>query len=567
MIRALRVRNLATIEELALELGPGLHVVTGETGAGKSVLLGAITALGGRRISAEAVRTGAESATVEAILEGEAILARARELGLAEDGDSELLVQRTIAADGRGKVFVNGRLATVSVLRELTGDFLEVVSQGEHQRLLRPETQGELLDRYGRLEPLADEVAQAHRGWRAIAGELHERRARAGELARREDQLRFECEQIDQADLRRGELEELETERARLAHVDRLGQAVAAALGALDADGGARDSLGTARVALEPASGLDATLADPLTALERAAVELAEAVRSLERYASGLEADPARLDAVERRLEEIRRLQTRYGPTVDEILAHRDRARAELERIGGGETRTAELEGDLVRAAGALEESARRLGSARREVAAHLAERVQAELAGLDLGRARFEIAFGPIPAKTDEGWEPPCGPSGFERPELLLAANPGEPPRRLRDAASGGELARLLLAIRNALRDADAGRVLLFDEVDAGVGGRTASRVGERLRALARHHQVLCVTHLPQVAALGHGQFRVAKEVRGGRTRTRVLPLDAEARVEEIARMAGGGRVTETARAHARELLNPRSDTSSGGM
>jgi len=550
------VRNLVTIESLELELGPGLTVVTGETGAGKSVLLGAIALLSGQRVGAELLRAGAADASVEALLRSPALLARARELGLAGEDDEELLVTRTLAREGRGKVFVNGKLATVALLAELVGEALEITSQGEHQRLLRPEAQAGLLDAYAELGGAAGEVADLYRRWRELAGAIAARRRDREAIARREDQLRYEIDQIDRAAPTAGELEEIGAEHSRLAHVDRLAQASALALECLDGDDGLREKLGTARAVLRGLAELDAELAEPEAALERARLELDEASHSLSRYATRLEADPERLARVEQRIAELRRLLTRYGATLEDVLAHRDRAREELGGLAGGDERTAELERELLAVAEQLDGRSRALSDARRAAARRLERAVASELSELELGRAKLQVAFEPLAAKGADGLDPPSGPSGRERAVFLLAANPGEAPGRLRDAASGGELSRLLLALRNVLRDADSGGLLLFDEIDAGLGGRTAVRVGERLRALAGRNQVICITHLPQLAALGDAHHRVVKSVRAGRTTTRIELLEGESRVDELARM-GGGRVTDAARAHARELLS----------
>ncbi len=559
MIRYLRVRNLAVIDELELELEPGLNVITGETGAGKSVLLGAIAALSGRRISSESVRSGADAATVEAIFEGQPLLEHARELGLASEDDSELLVVRRVPREGRGKVHVNGRLSTVSLLGELLADALEVVSQGEHLRLLRPEVQARLLDEYGELGPRVEPVTTLHARWYALAREIHSRRASMQERARREDQLRFELEQIESVAPEPGEIDALETEHTRLAHVDRLTQESGAALQLLDSDAGVRERLAQAQARLRTALELDRSLGDAGESLERARLELDETSSALERYLASLDSDPASLERVETRLAELRRLQARYGPSVDEILAYRDRIREEVEQLGGGEARTAELESEQAEQAQALSAAAGELEKARRQVAAELEAQMQRELRGVDLRRAAFSVAFEPLSAKTREGWEAPCGPQGRERPSFWLAPNPGEEPRRLRDAASGGELARLLLALRNVLREQEGGGVLLFDEIDAGVSGRTAHRIGERLRALAgrQQHQVVCITHLPQIAALAGAHYRVGKRMRRGRTLTGVERVEGDVRVDEIARMLAGGRVASAARTHARALLS----------
>ncbi|HTO52023.1 MAG TPA: DNA repair protein RecN [Myxococcota bacterium] len=556
MIATLRVRNLVTIEELELELGAGLTVVTGETGAGKSLLLGAIALLSGQRVGSEIVRAGAKEAQVEAILRSPALLGRARALGVAAEDEDELLVSRTISREGRGRVFLNGRLATVSLLAELMADALEITSQGEHQRLLRAEAQAELLDAFASLEPAAREVAELHADWRERALAIQARRRDREALARREDQLRFELEQIDRAKPRPNELDELGVELRRLGHADRLAQAANRALESLDADGGVREQLAAARAKLRAVCDLDPALAQPEAALQRAALELDEASQLLERYAQSLESDPHKLARVEERLGELRRLQTRYGNAIEDILAHRERAAAELESLSGGEERTAELERELAGAAESLEAKARALSRARESAARALEKAVTSELGALELKRARFQVVLEPLEAKSADGLTPPSGPSGRERAAFLLAANPGENAGKLRDAASGGELSRLLLALRNALRDADQGRVLLFDEIDAGLGGQTARRVGERLHSLAGKNQVICITHLPQIAALGDLHHSVVKDVRKSRTETRISVLDGAARIDEIARMSGG-QLTDAARAHARELLS----------
>jgi DNA repair protein RecN (Recombination protein N) len=559
LIRTLRVRNLAVIEELELELGPGLNVLTGETGAGKSVLLSAIALLCGRRVSAEAIRSGETDASVHAILDSPVLLARAKQLGLASDDDEELLVVRSLSREGRGRVHVNGGPATIALLAELMADALEVASQGEHQRLLRPDVQTELLDAYAGIEAEVASLGDLYAEWRRTSEQLHERLLRGEERARRADQLRFEIEQIEAAAPRPGELDELEQERARLGYADRLAGHAAAAAEALERDGGVREELARARSEVESAARLDPSLEPIAEGIERARVEAEEAALEIERYRSALESDPARLEYVEGRLGELGRLQSRYGPTIEAILEYRDRARDEFEDLDGGEQRIAELERARAEAGAELERAASGLGRARRAAAEQLQAEVESELRALELGRAEFRVRLEALRSKTAEGEAAPSGPRGQERAAFLLAANAGEEPRRLRDAASGGELSRLLLALRNVLRDADGGRVLLFDEIDAGVGGRTANRVGERLRRLGGAHQILCITHLPQVAALAQTHYAVYKRTRAGRTRTGVEPLRDEARVEEIARMSAGGRVTDAARAHARELLSAR--------
>ncbi len=556
MIRALRVQNLAVIDELDLELSPGLNVFTGETGAGKSVLLSAVSLLTGRRASSEIVRTGADAARVESIWDLPQLAARADELGLTTSED-ELLIARSVPAEGRGKVYVNGKLATAAVLADLVEDSIEIISQGAHLKLLQPESQANLLDEFGSLRPLVKEVTEHFESFVKLSKEIHQRHVQASELARREDHLRFEVEQIDEVDPRPDELEALEAEHGRLAHMDRLVRESDEMLAELDADGSVVERAQRLLRRAEQLAEVDPAWISIRQTLERGHLELLEARESVERYISSLEVEPDRFQQVENRLAEISKLQRRYGTDVESILKYRDDAKAELENIGGGEARTAELESQRLQLADALDAAASKLSRARHEVAKDLVLGVNRELGALDLKRAEFRVQFDAISGKTADGEAAPSAARGRERPVFELIANPGEEPRRLRDAASGGELARLLLALRNVLRDSGGRRVLIFDEVDAGISGATAAKVGERLRRLARHHQVLCITHLPQIAALAEEHFRVAKKVRKGRTETTVVRLEPDARVDEIARMASAGQITDVAREHARELLS----------
>ncbi|MFQ5696804.1 MAG: DNA repair protein RecN, partial [Myxococcota bacterium] len=320
--------------------------------------------------------------------------------------------------------------------------------------------------------------------------------------------------------------------------------------------GGLRERLGEVTASLREAAAIDPQLEGAAAALQRAGVELDETAAVLGAYLVDLEVDPERLEAIEARLDALERLSSRYGDRIAEILAYRDRARERLEELGGGASGTDALERRREALARELSEAARTLSKRRREAALELQASCAEELQALDLAGAELRIVFDPAPPRTPDGLEAPCGPGGRERARFSLSANPGEDAHSLRGAASGGELSRLLLALRNALRSTEVGRTLLFDEVDAGIGGRTARRVGDRLRALSQRHQVVCVTHLPQIAALGEAHWVVRKRRHGGRTRTHLERVEGDARVSEIARMSARGRVTEAGRAHARELL-----------
>ncbi len=559
MIELLRIENLAVVERTELAFGPGLNVVTGETGAGKSIVLGALALLAGARASASVVREGAEEAVVEAIFRTQTLPALEAELerrGLAAT-DHELVVRRTLARGGRSRAQIAGQLVPVALLAELFTGLLEISSQHESQGLLRPETHGLLLDAFGDGLPQRDAVRQGAAAVRALDEELAGLRKAAAERARRQDFLAFQTREIDEAKLRPGERAQLAAERTRLAHAERLQGESAAALtlltgeGARDESPGASSLLAEATRRIEGAARLDPGLEEIATRLRAARAELDDLAHDVERYGQGLAADPARLGALEERLALLERLCRKYGPGEEDVLAFREQAAHELEALAGAESREGALADERVRAVAELAARMAALSKLRKKAARTLAAALEAALQPLMEG-ARIEVALEPV--SPPDGL--PCGPGGAEAAELRFAASAGELARPLRRVASGGELSRVFLALKNVLRRGAPGMVLVFDEVDAGIGGRVADRVGRALAELAGTHQVLCITHLPQIAARGATQFRVEKEDQGGRAVTRVRRLDAAARVEEIARMAGGETVSEATRRHARELL-----------
>jgi len=563
LIETLRIRGLAIVDQVELEFGAGLCALTGETGAGKSIVLGALALLAGGRAESGAVREGSDEAVVEAVFQTSRLPELEAELalrGLALEGH-ELVVRRSVAKGGRSRAFVSGQLVPVATLAELFAGRLEISSQHDSQSLRRPEVHGLLLDRRGGLLALREAVAAGVARLRALEAELARLRDEARELARRQDFLAFQVQEIDAARLVPAELEALRGERSRLAHADRLREEGAAALALLSGDPardgapGAADLLGEAARRVAAMARLDPALEPQAARLEGLAAESRDAAQELERAAEGIDADPARLAGVEERLAAVDRLRRKYGGTPEEILRFRDEAAAELARLEGSSAHEAELEKERELALAALERDALALSRGRAKASRALGRAVEAQLRELAMPQARFEVALEPAPAP--EGL--PCGPAGREAPEFRISANPGEPLRALRRVASGGELSRCFLALRNALRESDAGMVLVFDEVDAGVGGETADRVGRSLAELAAHHQVLCITHLPQIAARADLHFCVSKRVERGRSVTRVGAVAGEDRVEEIARMAGGESVGDATRRHARDLLARR--------
>jgi len=556
LIESLRIESLAVVEAVLLELGPGLQVVTGETGAGKSLILGAVALLAGARASAEIVRPGAAEARVEAVIRTERLPGLAAELRARgfEVEDGAVVVERAVSASGRSRARIAGTLVPVAALAELFGPRLEISSQHESQALLRPESHGRLLDAFGGHAALRERVEARARAARALDEELAALRREAEERARREDFLAYQVREIDEAELGAGELEAARAERGRLLHAERLREEASAAAALLagdpDADQpGAQGLVAEALRRLHAMSALDPGVAESAERLRAAELELADLGRDASRYAESIEADPGRLAALEERLRLLERLQKKYGATEAEILAFRDAAAAELAALGDTDARIEKLAAERSAEAAALARDAEALSLARRKAARALEREVEAALPPLAMKGARFRVALEPL--APPEGL--PCGPSGAESPEFLFSANADLEPRPLRRVASGGELSRVFLALKGALRRADPGTALVFDEVDAGIGGGVADRVGAALADLAESHQVLCITHLPQVAARGR-QHLVVRKGRSGAVS--VERVDGEARVEEIARMAGGKTVGEATRRHARELL-----------
>jgi DNA repair protein RecN (Recombination protein N) len=539
MIELLRIEQLALVDRVELEFGPGLNVVTGETGAGKSVVLGALGLLAGARTSAGAIREGADQAAVEAVFRTDRLPeleAELAERGLPVD-DHELVVRRTLARSGRSRAQVGGCLVPISALAELFAGRIEISSQHQSQALLRPEIQSRVLDEFGGLRERGARIRSGVSALRARAEEITHLRGDAEERARREDFLAFQVGEIDEARLEVDEVERISAEHGRLVHAERLRSE---AYGAV------------ARLTGDPAR-FDATLAPLAERLWVAQTDLGDAAAELERYAAGVEADPARLAWLEERIAQIERLRRKYGATTEEILAYRDRAARDLASLAGSDDRLRKLESEREAEFARVAREAAALGKGRRRAAKKLAALVEEALAELAMPAARFEAVFQPVEPAPGI----PCGPKGAEAPEFRFSANTGEPPRSLRQVASGGELSRVFLALKNVLRRADAGMVLVFDEVDAAIGGRVADRVGAALGELGGDHQVLCITHLPQIAARGQCHFQVAKFEAGGRTEITVDLLDRERRVEEIARMAGGEVISEATRRHARSLLS----------
>ena len=539
MIRFLSIRDLAVIDHLELELDAGLNVLTGETGAGKSIVVGALALLRGGRASSELVRTGADQAVVEAAAE-------------TPDG-RERVLRREVSAHGRSRAFIDDRLVSTSSLRALGAEFLDLHGQHEHQALLDPTSHLDLLDRYAHLGTVRDDVRARFTTWRQASGDLDRVRKHTANQEERADMVMFQLREIDDADPSEGEDEALAAQQQILANADRLHQLAAKSYAELyEGDGAALDALARVWKRVGELATLDPAFTVHLDAQGAIASQLEELAYALRPYASGVDTSPERLQAVEDRLARLERLKRRYGPTLREVVSRREQLRMEAAEFEGGTEREEGLRAQVVVARDAYLDIATTLSPPRRSHAPMLARTLAHGLAALAMERTRFEVVFDE-PATEEERWSD----RGLDQAEFYFSANPGEDLKPLARVASGGELSRVMLALRTTVTSPEtSGKTLVFDEVDAGIGGAAAERIGAKLRTLADRYQVLCVTHLPQIAAYGTSHYRVTKSVRNGRTTTDVTRLDEDTRASEIARMMTGTRVSSTVLQSARELL-----------
>lgn len=556
MLRELRIENLLLIERAELRLEPGLNAITGETGAGKTVLAHSLDLLLGGRPRSGIVRPGAEEAWVEGCFELPAALRAdpdfAELLDRVPEGEEEVVLARRLSAAGRSSAFIAGRAAAAADLQALGSRMLAFYGQHEHRKLALASVQGEILDRYAGEEhlDLRARYRDAHAQVGSLERELSALREREGARERDLDLLRFELAEIEEFAPDPDEQAGLLAERDRLRGVEGLREGAGAALAAIAGDGeegGAGALVAAAGGSLDRASGLDDELDRLRSRVAEIAVELADAGGELRGYLESLEADPERLEWVEARLAALERLLRKHGGSVEAVLEHGERCRAEIDRLSGADERAAAVAAELAGRERLRADLGAELSAARAEAAPGLERAVAAELGELAMDGARLEVGL----VERAGGF----AASGREAVELRVATNPGMPLAPLREAASGGELSRLMLALAGLGHGGEAG-TLVFDEIDAGVGGKVARRVGERLRALGCERQVLCITHLPQVASLAAAHFRVEKTTAGEGTTATVERVGGEALVAEIVRMLGAEEDDEAADRHARELL-----------
>ena len=547
MIRFLSISHLAVIDKLELEFAPGLNVLTGETGAGKSILVGAVGLLVGGRASADLVRTGEEAASVQAVFE-------------KSDG-TEVIVRREVSSQGRSRAFVDGALVTSAALRDAAGSLVDLHGQHEHQVLLDPAAHIDLLDEFAGLTPEREGVAAAFRTWQQVSDERARLATAEQQKASRAEFLAFQLSEIDKAAPQPGEDEELATTRIVLANADRLQRLCDEAYTTLyEGDEAALPALAIVWKKVGELAALDPKFASYVDAREAVKSQLEDLAFFLRSYSQNIDASPARLQEIEDRLALLERLKRKHGPSLANVIDKAASLRRELHEIEHATERAAELDAALATARDAYRRIAGDLSSRRRAAAKEFSRALEKALADLAMAKTRCEVRFAPGSSNGDG--EARWSERGLDEAEFYISPNPGEDVRPLARIASGGELSRIMLALKTLASTDAPGKTLIFDEVDAGIGGAVADVVGARLRLLGERFQVLCITHLPQIAAYGSTHYRIEKVVRGGRTSTSVARVDGVDREEEIARMIGGADVSATVLAGAREMIEAKANT-----
>jgi DNA repair protein RecN (Recombination protein N) len=568
VLRELSIRNFAIIDDLSISLDKGLTVLTGETGAGKSIIINAVNLILGSRASPELIRTSEEAAELEALFEvpAESPGARtAREQGI--DLSDGLLVRRIIQRNCRHKIYINGRLATTQILSSINSHLASIAGQHAHQSLLKPDYHLLVLDQSAGLVRLREEVAGCYQQMLPLIRRLATLRRDLAEQSERRELLEFQYKEIQQAKIVPGEDQELEQELQRLKHAERLNETVGRCVDRLyGADGALVEHLTGIGRELQVLSKIDQALGSLKERVDSVSFELEDIANELRSYLQGIVFDSDRLEAVGLRLDTLQRLKRKYGGSLESVLAHGKEMEEGLKRVSSLPEEMVETETRLTGLFERLTGLCQELSEKRKEAAAYFARKVQEELASLGMPKTRFDVEFKGVP--VDEHSDPHLvlGNTGIEatgvdRVEFLIAPNVGEDLRPLAQIASGGELSRIILALKAILATKESVETLIFDEVDAGIGGGVAEMVGEKLASLARFHQVICITHLPQIARFGKHHFKIAKGVHRGRTRTTMTLLEGEARVKEMARMLAGVEISKKAMAHAREMIQARGE------
>ncbi|HUG17085.1 MAG TPA: DNA repair protein RecN [Thermomicrobiales bacterium] len=573
MLLELTIRNFAVIRDTRIEFGPGLNALTGETGAGKSIVIDALGAVLGARASAELVRGGATAAYIEALFDVAALPDRDQldalleSIGIELDPTEPLILSREVAASGRSTARVAGRSVTAAMLAAIGQLLIDIHGQSDHLSLLRAPAQLALLDRFAGNADVRELLGDQYRAWQIARARVHEHAERQRDAAHRLDLLRFQSVELEQAAVRQREDDELEAERIVLVHADRLLRNASQAQAELsgDSDGtltesSALDRLRAAEALIDDITTLDPSVAQLLERARDALVAAEDVVASLRSYVDGLEIDPRRLEVVDERLNLLRGLKRKYGPELDDVLAYAESVQSELEAMEADTQDIEALRSAEHAARSALQSTARELSSRRRESATVLARQVERSIAELNMGNASFDVRFETSPdasgVEATDGTRVAIDASGYDRVAFMLAANAGDETRPLARVASGGETARLMLALKSILSESDETPVLVFDEVDVGVGGRSGQVVGEKLWRLTDHHQAIVISHLAQIAAFADHHLVLVKSEAGGRSETIARTVNGPERIEELAAMFDGLPPTPESRANAVALL-----------
>ncbi|MGH7801627.1 MAG: DNA repair protein RecN [Thermodesulfobacteriota bacterium] len=549
MLLELTLRNFAIIDELTVSFGEGLNILTGETGAGKSIIVDAINLILGEKASSDLIKSEREGALIEALFDigkKKELKDKLSSLGFESNGD-EVVIKRVISRSGRSRVYINGSIATFNLLEQIVEGLVDIFSQHEHQTLLKEERHLGVLDEFGVLKSLTERVSDLYHKTTKLKREIEELERDQKNKIEREDFLRFQCKEIDSIRLELGEDERLEEERKKLANAERLFSVANNAYGILyEGEKAVTDILKRIRNQIEEVARIDAALVEVAKSVEKGTIEIQDAAFTLRDYASNISSDPHELSSIEIRLEEIKKLKRKYGGSIIEILEKRKSLEEELGRISGGGERIGALKKDLERVESELNKCARELSEKRRQAAGRLMLAVSKELGEVGIKSGKLLVEF----------QEKPISELGFERVSFLFSANPDEKPKPLTRVVSGGELSRIMLVLKEILARVEGGSVLIFDEADSGIGGAVAETVGRKIKNLSKKHQVICITHLPQVAKFADTHFRVTKMFRGNKTRVQIKALNYDERVEELGRMLGGIKVTEKTIEAAREML-----------
>lgn len=571
MLQQITVKNFALIDTINLEFDPGFNVLTGETGAGKSIIIDALGLALGGRFSSEMIRTGSENAVVEAVFEindRPELIEYLNEIGVPVTDDQTLIIQREISNNGRNRCRVNGQLVTVLVLGKIGEYLIDIHGQHEHQSLLAAEKQLELLDEYcgSECKKLRDEFLEVFRRFELLSEELQELKQNETDKVRKIDLLKFQIDEIEQMKLIIGEDEDLLKEKEILGSSEKLYEAATLSYQALyDNQSGKAviELLAEAERSLSQVAGIDQRLAGILETIRETACQAEEASRELRDYQEQIQFDPERLNMIEERLDEINKLKRKYGASIAEILLFLDRCKQELADLNNSEERSHNLELEVQELRVRLGNLAETLTKYREAGALKLEHAIMEQLADLNMAKTQFKIGINQLDADTDtdtgvpyQGRKVQINATGADRLEFLVSPNPGESLKPLTKIASGGELSRLMLALKAILAELDQIPTMVFDEIDVGIGGRTAQAVAEKMALIGRARQVICITHLPQIASMAKNHFYIEKQVDGERTKVSVRGLMMNERIDELARMLGGAEVTDTTRQHAREML-----------